>query len=227
MAERADIMVINAHPDDSEFGAAGTIARWVREGREVAYVVCTSGEKGTSDTSMTPERLAQIREAEQMAAANILGVKKVVFLRFPDQGLEDTPEFRKELVRQIRIYRPEIVATADPFRHYIWHRDHRIAGQVTLDAVYPYARDFLAYPDLWEQGFKPHKVKGVWLWASEEPNYRSDITSTFDLKVAALRCHKSQHGEDTLDWVRERAKEMAEGEDFKLAEAFRREEILW
>ena len=164
-----------------------------------------------------------------MAAAQLLGVKDVVFLRYPDQGLEDTPAFRKQIVRLIRSYRPEIVVTADPYRRYIWHRDHRITGQVTLDAVFPYARDHLAYPDLLEEGLQPHKVREMLFWASDEPNFRSDITDTFDLKLAALRCHKSQIAPlDSPEWenrFRQRYRDLAEGENFDLAEAFHRVEI--
>jgi len=231
MAKPANVMVITPHPDDAEFGVAGTVVRWVREGKSVIYVVCTSGDKGASDANVKPDELARIREQEQLAAAELLGVREVIFLRYPDQTLEDTPEFRKEIVRLIRMYKPETVVTADPYRRYIWHRDHRITARVVLDAVFPYARDFLSYPDLLKQGLQPHKVREVLLWASEDPNYRSDITDTFDIKLAALRCHKSQI-EDNLrpdmgKWLRKRAKEMAEGEDFELAEAFHREEIRW
>lgn len=228
MAIKADIMVISSHPDDAEFGAAGTVARWTREGKVAVHVVCTNGDKGTSDPNMPPEKLARIREKEQRAAAKVLGVREVVFLRHPDQSLEDTAEFRKELVRQIRIFRPDTVLASDPYRHpYIWHRDHRIAGQVALDAIYPYARDLLAYPDLWQEGLQPHKVKEVYLWATEDPNYRSDITGTFDIKIAALRCHQSQVGDmaDLESWMREWAVESAKGEKFELAEAFHYEEV--
>ncbi len=230
MTKQAHVLVIMPHADDAEFGISGTVARWTREGKDVVYVVCTNGDKGTSDTSMKPEKLAKIREEEESAAARVLGVREVVFLRYPDQGLEDTTEFRKEIVRLIRMYKPETVATTDPYRRYIWHRDHRIAGQVTLDAIFPYARDFLAYPDLIEQGFQPHKVKEVLLWGSEEPNYRSNITDTFDAKIASLRCHQSQIGNSLSpefeERLRERHKTMAEGEDYELAEAFHRVEIL-
>ena len=231
IVEPADIMVVTAHPDDAEFGIAGTVAQWTSEGKSVVYVVCTNGDKGTSNPDIKPEELVKIREQEQLAAAKTLGVREVVFLNYPDQGLEDTPEFRKDIVRQIRKYRPETVVTADPYRRYIWHRDHRISGQVTLDAIFPYARDRLAYPDLLGEGLMPHKVKEVLLWATEDPNYRSDITDTFDIKLAALRCHKSQQGShpvsDMEKWLRQRAKDMAEGEDFELAEALHRVEILW
>ncbi|NLI82418.1 MAG: PIG-L family deacetylase [Deltaproteobacteria bacterium] len=227
--EAADVLVVSAHPDDAEFGVAGTVARWVREGRSVVYVICTNGDKGTTDRKMKPETLARIREEEQKAAAAVLGVREVVFLGHPDQSLEDTSQFRKEIVRLIRRYRPRIVVTSDPYRRYLWHRDHRIAGLVTLDAVFPYARDHLAYPDLLEEGLEPHKVEEILFWAAEDINYRLDITDTFHLKLAALKCHTSQMkeiGNPHLDaWLEERCRGMAEGEAFELAEAFHRVEL--
>lgn len=230
LVKPAQMMVVTPHPDDAEFGVAGTAARWAQDKREIIYVVCTNGDKGTGDTNMKPEKLAKIREEEQLAAAKLLGVREVVFLRHPDQSLEDTSEFRKEIVRLIRMYRPETVVTADPYRRYLWHRDHRITGRTVLDAIFPYARDYLSYPELLEEGLQPYKVKEVLLWASEDSNYRSDITSTFDLKVAALLCHKSQVGDrlfpELQKRMRERAEMMAQGENFKLAEAFHRIEIL-
>ncbi|MFH1169336.1 MAG: PIG-L deacetylase family protein [Chloroflexota bacterium] len=230
--EKADMLVVSPHPDDAEFGVGGTVAYWTRQGKDVVYVICSNGDKGTSDVNIKPEELVRIREGEQLDAAKLLGVREVIFLRHPDQGLEDTTEFRKEIVSLIRKYRPEVVVTSSPYRRYIWHRDHRITGQVVLDAVFPYARDFLAYPDLLKEGFQPHKVKEVWLWASiDDINYRLDITDAFDIKVAALRCHKSQshnqRGSGLEAWLRQRAEDMAVGEPFKLAEAFHREEILW
>ncbi len=231
MTQPADVVVVTPHPDDAEFGVAGTVAKWTREGKQVVYVVCTNGNKGSSDPQIKPDELAKIRQNEQRAAAKVLGVREVVFLENQDQGLEDTPEFRKQIVRMIRRYQPQTVVTADPYRRYIWHRDHRIAGQVTIDAVFPYARDHLAYPDLIEEGLQPHKVKEMLFWASENINYLSDITATFDLKLAALRCHESQVNSmkvsDLEDWLRKRCKDLAEGEDFELAEAFHREEIIW
>ena len=233
MTKPAYAMVVTPHPDDAEFGIAGTVARWVKEGNDVVYVVCTNGDKGTNDINMRPEVLAQIREKEQLKAARVLGVREVIFLRHPDQGLEDTYEFRKQLVRLIRMYRPDVVATTDPYVRYKWHRDHRIAGQVVLDAVFPFARDFLAYPDLMLDGLQPHKVKEVLLWSmllfwdSQDINYRSDITDTIDLKIAALRCHKSQvehmSPSDMDKLLRQVHESMAQGESFKLAEAFHHE----
>jgi len=223
--KQAQVMVVTAHPDDAEFGVAGTVARWASEGKDVVYVVCTNGDKGTNDANMKPEELVRIREEEQKAAAKSLGVREVIFLGHLDQSLEDTPEFRKELARLIRMYRPETVVTADPYRRYVWHRDHRITGQVTLDAVFPYARDHLSYPDLMKEGFHPHKVREILFWASEDVNYRSNITATFHLKLAALRCHKSQVGhiptQELDERLRQRHKTMAGGE------YFHRVEIVW
>jgi len=228
---QSDVLVVSAHPDDAEFGAAGTVARWTREGKKVVYVICTNGDKGTSDRSISPEQLSEIRKQEQMNAAGLIGVNEVVFLGYPDQELEDTPAFRKEIVRHIRIFRPRLVVTSDPYRRYIWHRDHRIVGQVVLDAVFPYARDHLAYPDLLDEGLEPHKVQEMLFWGSDEPNYRSDITDTFEIKMAALRCHKSQIGHmDDLqfeDRMKQRYREMAQGQEFELAEAFHRVQIPW
>lgn len=230
--KKADVLVVTPHPDDAEFGVAGTVVKWVAEGKEVVYAVCTNGNKGTSDYSIKAEALAEVREREQLCAAKVLGVREVIFLRHEDQSLEDTPEFRKEIVRLIRIYRPDIVVSADPYRRYIWHRDHRITGRVVLDAVFPYARDHLAYPDLLEEGLEPHKVKEVWLWTlADNINHRSDITDTFDIKLKALRCHESQMSghpfPDIEERLRQWAVDRAKGTEYELAEAFHREEILW
>jgi len=229
MSQKADVLIVAPHTDDAEFGIAGTVARWTREGKSVVYVICTNGNKGTGDINMDPDELTRIREKEQWDAARLLGVSNVVFLGYPDQGVEDTAEFRKEIVRQIRIFQPEIVATTDPYRRYIWHRDHRIVGQVTLDAIYPFARDHLAYPDLFAQGYTPHKVREVLTWGTDDPNYWPDITDTFDTKIAALRCHQSQVGgrdfSQLYEWLKERAVNAARGKGYALAEEFHRTEI--
>jgi LmbE family N-acetylglucosaminyl deacetylase len=226
MKAPVDILVIIAHPDDAEYGCAGTVVRWIREGRSVAYVVCTSGEKGTSDRTVRPEALARLREAEQQAAADLLGVREVMYLRYPDQGLEDTPAFRKHLVQVIRTFRPEIVVTTDPYRRYVWHRDHRIVGQVVLDAAFPFARDHSAYPDLLADGYEPHKVKELLFFGAEDINHYSDIADTFDQKLAALKCHASQMNElkaEDLDaWLRLRYKKLAAKSGYELTEAFHR-----
>ncbi|MFC1986033.1 PIG-L deacetylase family protein [Chloroflexota bacterium] len=227
MSKQAQVVVTIPHPDDAESRMAGTVARWVREGKDVIYVVCTNGDKGTSDSNVKPEELASIREQEQLAAAKLLGVREVIFLHHPDQGLEDTPEFRKEIVRLIRMYKPDTVVTIDPYyRGYLSHRDHRITARVTLEAVFPYAGS-ISYPDLLEQGLQPHRVKEVLFCGTEDPNYYMDITDTIDIKLAALRCHKSQVRDrpELAEWIMQRARVSAEGQDYEFAEAFHREEI--
>lgn len=226
MAER--ILVICPHPDDGEFGAGGTVAKWVAEGNEVFYAICTNGDKGTSDPAMTSERLVKVRREEQQAAANVLGVKEVVFLDYPDGGLEDTPQFRGDLVRLLRHYKPKAVATSDPYRKYIWHRDHRITGRVALDAVFPYARDRLSYPEHEAAGLKPHKVQEVYCWGSDEPNFYVDISATFERKLQAIQCHRSQiknHPGRPADWARQRAAMLGKEKGIPLAEAFHHLEV--
>jgi LmbE family N-acetylglucosaminyl deacetylase len=218
-------LVVSPHPDDAEFGIAGSVAKWVHEEKQVVYICCTSGDKGTSDPHIMPAVLAKTREAEQQEAAKVLGVRDVVFLRIPDQGIEDTPGFRKELVRLIRLYRPDVVASSDPYRRYIWHRDHRITGQVVLDAVFPYARDVHAYADLYEQGYLPHKVKEILFWGSPDINYRIDISETIEQKIAALMCHKSQFDVTEMEKrIRERYRTASES-GHEYVESFHRVEV--
>ena len=223
-----DVMIIAPHPDDPEFGIGGTVARWTREGRKVIYIICTNGDKGSDDPEITSERLGKIRIAEQKEAALTLGVSEVVFLRHEDQSLEDTADFRKEIVKVIRTYKPHTVAAPDPYRKYVWHRDHRITGQVVLDAVYPFARDRLAYPDLIAGGFETHKVKELLFWGAEQPNFFSDVSHTWELKIAALRCHKSQVGHFPAAWedgFKSMHAARAKDKGYELAEAFYRVEL--
>lgn len=226
MASTCDILAIIAHPDDAEFGAAGSIAAWTAMGKSVVYAVCTDGDKGTSDRGVRPADLAEVRQQEQRAAAAVLGVTEVVFLGMEDQGLEETPDFRETIVRLIRTYRPEKVISSDPYRRYVWHRDHRIVGQVVMDALFPYARDHLAYPNLLEEGLEPHKVKEALFFGADEVNHWIDISTTFELKLEALACHATQMRELKVDnlesWLRARCRRLAEGSDFTLAEAFHR-----
>jgi LmbE family N-acetylglucosaminyl deacetylase len=225
MSESRPVLVVTPHPDDAESGAGGTITRWCAEGRGVVLVVCTNGDKGTGDRSVAPEELAQTREREQLKAAEVLGVSQVVFLRFPDQGLEDGPDLREKIVRQIRVHRPHTVVTVDPNRRYIRHRDHVVAGRVTLDAVFPYARDHLAYPEHLREGLEPHKVREVYLWGSEEPDTYLDVTDTFRTKMDALYCHVSQVGsphEDREKRARARYAQAGKKIGVPLAEAFKR-----
>jgi len=221
------ILVVTPHPDDAEGGAGGTIAKWTREGREVILVVCTNGDKGTSDPSVLPADLAVTREREQLDAAEVLGIAEVVFLRFPDQNLEDSREFRLALCREIRKRRPGLVVAIDPNRPNIRHRDHYMSGRVTLDAVFPYARDYWAFPELIEEGLEPHKVPEVWLFRPEEPDVFIDITDTFDQKMEALHRHASQMTSAPRETreTRARARAAQTGETLgggRLAEPFKR-----
>lgn len=221
-----DILVAVAHPDDAEFGAAGSVARWTAEGKSVVYVVCTNGDKGTSNRRLSSQELARIRQEEQRNAARVLGVSNVVFLDMIDQQLEDTPAFREKIVQLIRRFQPEIVLSSDPYRRYLWHRDHRIVGQVVMDALYPYARDHMAYPEMLEEGLEPHKVKVAFFFGAEDVNHYIDISTTFSLKVEALQCHESQIKEFKIDdlhaWLKKRCQKAAEGSPYMLAEAFHR-----
>ena len=155
MEQMTPVLVVTPHPDDAEGGAGGSIAQWTQQGRKVVLVVCTNGDKGTSDRNVKPADLAKLRAEEQRQAAAVLGIAEVVFLRFPDQGLEDCSEFREKLVRQIRIHRPETVVTIDPYRRYLRHRDHAMCGRVTLDAIFPYARDLWSYPSICKKDWSP------------------------------------------------------------------------
>ena len=228
MDDSTTVLVVTPHPDDAEGGAGGTIARWTSQGKKVVLVVCTNGDKGTSDRTVTPEKLAKTREAEQKHAAEALGIADVVFLGFPDQGLEDSTELREKIVRQIRIHKPDTVITIDPNRPYTRHRDHFVTGRVTLDAVFPYSRDHLAYPEHLKEGLEPHKVREVYMWGSEAPDTFLDITETFDAKMEALHRHASQMG-STRDEREARSRtrhgEIGKRIGVELAEAFKRIEI--
>ena len=226
----AEILAFAPHPLDIEMGMGGTIARFIREGKNVVYVICTNGDKTSSDPNMMPEELAVIRKQEQLNAAKLLGVGEVIFLHYPDLGLSYTPEFRKDILRLILEYRPEIVATCDPYERYLSNPDHRITGQVVMDAVWPCALAPNTYRDLLRQGYKLHKVKEVLLWQTEEPNYYCNITDTFDTKMAALSCHKSQVGDppetEFIELVTGLNTKAAAGQKYKLGEAFHRLEVL-
>lgn len=228
MADRIQrVLVVTAHPDDPEFGAGGTVAKLVKEGKQVTYCIVTNGNKGSSDRSMTPERLIAIREEEQRNAARVLGVEGVDFLGFPDCELEDTRASRMAVTAAIRRHRPDLVITQNPMRTKnlgASHRDHRTAAGITLDCVYPLARDHMAFPELLDQGLEPHKVKEVYLMWWEHPEVTVDITSTIDLKVKALACHASQLKDmaGVEKRVRERGAELGKPKGFAYAETFDR-----
>ncbi len=221
-------LVIIAHPDDAESWCAGTVAALVDAGTEVTYVVCTSGEKGTADPDGRPEDIARQREEEQRAACRQLGVAEVVFLRYPDGGLEDTSAFRGDLVRQIRRFRPSLGLTHDPV--YPWplytvHRDHRIVGRVALDALYPFARDPQHYPEqIRGEGLQPHITPEVWLFATSQPDHYVEIGATFARKIIARLAHASQTGDPAAleASFRRRAEETGQQAGLALAESFKR-----
>ncbi|MGQ9681061.1 MAG: PIG-L deacetylase family protein [Anaerolineae bacterium] len=190
-------MVIVAHPDDPEFFCGGTIARWAQAGTEMAYLICTRGDKGSNDPNMTPERLAVIREAEQRAAAEVLGVRKVLFLDCKDGELEPTLALRRAIVREVRRLRPQVVITPDPTARFIRgvypnHADHRIVGDVVLDALFPAAGTRLYFPELLAEGLEPHVVDEAYLTLTCEPDTWFDTTEFIDRRLAALRCHATQ-----------------------------------
>ncbi len=209
------IAVIFAHPDDAEFICAGAVARWAAEGHEITYVSLTSGDKGSNDPAVTPEQLVATREAEQRAACELLGVRDALFLRYSDAMLVPDLAMRRELVRVIRLLTPDVVVCQDPTvrwvdQSYLNHPDHRAAGEATLDAVYPAARDRMTFPELLAEGLEPHKVKEVYLADAKDPDVAIDITDFLETKLAALRAHASQMGEwDPEPSIREWAKETA------------------
>jgi LmbE family N-acetylglucosaminyl deacetylase len=224
------VMVVIPHPDDGESGCGGTIAKWIAEGCKALYVVCTNGDKGTSDLEMTMERLAETREAEQCKAAETLGVDEVVFLRYGDGELEDTREFRGQLVHEIRRFQPDVVMAMDPYHpNSHSHRDHRISGQVAMDACFPYARDVLHYSEhLTSEGLETFKVGIMLLWGTENPDVAFDIEPTLETKLNALAAHASQLSmprDDMEEFVKRwasRAAERSEGTGYKYAETFRK-----
>lgn len=227
-SEPTRVLTVTAHPDDTEFGFGGTIARWTDEGRLVWYCVATNGDKGTADRTITPKQLAVIRQAEQRAAAKALGVQEVFFLGYPDGELEDTRELLGKIVRVIRQVRPHVVITMNPYpvTRFVQHRDHRIAGLVTTDAVYPYARDHLHFPEHLAEGLEPHKVAELYISGTESPDTFVDISNYIDRKIEALRCHRSQmEGTESSDFgERFRLTASRAGEPFgvPMAETFRR-----
>ena len=223
-------MLVIPHPDDGESGCAGTVARWAREGCEILYVVATNGDKGSSDPEMTSERLATIREAEQRNAARVLGVKDICFLGYGDGELEDTKKFRGEIVQQIRRWQPDVVFAMDPMRTTTFtHRDHRVSGQVALDACFPFARDVLHYPEHLAEGLETFKVGTVLLWGAETPDVVVDISETIEAKLESLAAHASQLSDMTRvrEWVTQRARDAAvhaadHGHRYEHAEVYRK-----
>ena len=226
------VLGIAAHPDDLDVGAAGTIAKFVEEGAEVHYLILTDGSKGSDDPSMTSAQLIELRHNEQRDALQVLGGKDVTFLDHPDGELEITLDLKKEIVKVIRTVRPDVVITMDPTFIYdansgiINHPDHRAAGQATLDAVFPLARDRLTFPDLEASGFEPHKTATLLLINFSRSNYTVDISNTFEKKFKAMQAHLSQFGELTEPgWLKEFAASQGSSAGYELGEGFMRIDV--
>lgn len=191
------VLGVFAHPDDPEFFAGATFARWAAEGAEITFLMATSGDKGSSDPDMTQERLVEMREKEERNAAAALGVREVVFLRYGDGELEPSLALRREIVRAIRRFRPDVVVTCDPQNWYgenrINHPDHRAIGEATLAAVFPTARDRLNFPEMErDEGLAAHKARQVYISGAVNPNTSVDVTEHVDTQIRSLREHKSQ-----------------------------------
>lgn len=224
------VMSIHAHPDDQEFTVAGTLAKWARAGSEIVSVCITSGDAGSNDQTpphMTKQELSRLREEEQRNACRVLGVKEVVFLNYSDGILQPTIDLRRDLTRLIRKHKPDVVVCGDPTVRfygdsYMNHPDHRVAADVTLDAVFPSAGTRFIFPELLTEGYEPHEVKQVFVHGSEKPTVFIDIASSLDAKIAALKEHKSQIGDwDPAEMMKEWAKDEGKEKGLEAAEAFR------
>jgi len=218
-------LVIFAHPDDAEFMCGGTIASWVGEGTEVHYCCVTDGSAGSNEPGATREGLRPIREAEQRAAAQVLGVADVTFLGYVDGHLDVTPESRRDVTRVVRRIRPDVVVAPDPSRlwfgnGYINHSDHKAAGALALSAVMPDGPTRLQFPELLDEGLEPFSIPNLWL-SADEPDTFVDIAKTIDIKIAALACHVSQGGAEVEAAVRDRARQWGERGGVEYAEAFK------
>jgi LmbE family N-acetylglucosaminyl deacetylase len=223
--EAKSILAIAAHPDDIESWCAGTLARSIDAGATVRLVLVTSGEHGSSDPHATPVTVAQQREQEARTAADRLGIAEVAFLHYGDGEVEDTRALRGDLVAAIRRWRPEVLFTHDPeqpWPPYLTHRDHRVVGRAALDAVYPLARDRLAFAELLSERLEPHAVREVWLFASAAADSSVDIASSFERKLAARLAHVSQtpDAKALAESWRARAGQIGTPAGLELAEAF-------
>lgn len=227
------LLAVGAHPDDMDFGASGTIAKFILDGYDAYYVLCTDGSRGSDDPKMTHAKLAQIRKEEQIAAGKVLGVKDYFFLDHPDTQLVVDFNLKEELVRIIKTVKPRIVITMDPTFYYspepMWggsnfinHTDHRAAALATMDAVFPLCRDRLTFPMHEKEGLMPHIVEELWFTNLLGKNHVEDISKTFEKKIQALACHKSQFDEwETIKKrITDRAIAYADGEVFSYAENF-------
>ena len=221
-------LAVTPHPDDCEGGCGGTLSKWIHEsGTEAVVVLCTNGDKGPSDRDMTPVVVAATREREQQAASDAMGAANVVFLSYPDGGLEDTILFRSQVVRAIRMYKPDIIMAIDPYRSISHtHRDHRMSGQVAVDSAFTYAWNERHFPEqITKEGLEPHRVTEVYLWGSEVPNVFVDVSEYLQMKADSLTKHASQMRgpvEGRLERVTNGARRSGERAGIPYAEGFRR-----
>lgn len=221
-------MVVMAHPDDADYSCSGTVAKLCRDGLEVVYVVVTDGSKGTEDRSITPGQLAKMRKDEQVAAGKVLGLKDVVFLGYPDGYLQPSLELRRDVAREIRRFKPDILITGNPTRTltsdgYLGHPDHFAAAEAALAATYPAARDHLTFPELLAEGLVPHKVREVWVVDAEHPNHWVDVSETLETAIKALQAHASQvDGERAASLLREWRSDAGKPNGMQYAESFKR-----
>jgi LmbE family N-acetylglucosaminyl deacetylase len=228
------VLGIAAHPDDLDFAASGTMSKWAEQGAEVYYLIVTDGSKGTNDRSLTSSQLTKIREDEQREAAKVVGAKDVFFLNYPDGMLEVSMNLKKDIVRVIRKIKPDTVITTDPTVLYeigwgfINHSDHRAAGQATVDAVFPLARDFLVFPELLsDEKLEPHKVKNLLLINFTKGNFVVDISTQIDKKIDALKAHESQiGGNHVYQMIKERSAIIGKESGHDYAERFIKIELM-
>ena len=219
-------IVVTPHPDDCEGGCGGTMAKWIDASyTDIVVILCTKGDKGTGDRSLTPEKLTAIREIEQQNASDSLGISRVVFLRHPDGGLEDDEEFRRELVYEIRKHKPEVLFCIDPVRSTTHtHRDHRKSGQCAIDAAFSFAPNPNVFPDQISDDVQAHQMDYALLWSTEDPDAFINTKGYVDMKADSLLCHVSQipNPEGTRKRLHDRAEEAGEKCGLEHAEGFRK-----
>lgn len=220
------ILCIWAHPDDNEFSIGGSVARWADEGAEVTLCVITDGAAGSNAPDTNLKELVRTREAEQRAAAAVLGMKDVLFLGYADGSLVPTIELRRDLTRLIRQLRPQRVVCGDPTavfygEEYINHPDHRAAAEAATYAVFPSAVTRPIFPELLAEGYEPHQVRELYISGTAQPNAYVDISPTLDRKIEALRCHASQVDPGDGQWIKDWAAEIGKAAELPFAEAFR------
>ena len=223
-------MVVVAHADDAEYGCSGTIAKLCSQNWDVNYVLCTNGSKGSGDENITSEEIAAIRRNEQIEAGRVLGLKDVTFLDYEDSILEPSLSLRKDIARQIRKYRPDVLITTYPASnlnsHYgLGHPDHIAAGEAAMAAVFPTARDHLSFPELLKEGYEPHKGSEVWIIGAPDPDLWVDVSDHMETSINALLQHSSQMSrsdEETKEMMYSGRRERAEGKGMIYAETFKR-----